>query len=295
MNVFEGCTALEEVVFGENSLLETIYPSVFLNCTSLTKIEIPSGVTTIDDEAFKGCLSLEDVTLPATASIGKSCFEGCSLASLTITGEAMTTTLQPTDFDVEENSGCILYVTEGLERDYYEAGWGEYFTIEGYIEGTEIADEESGLTYEITDQYEKNVTITGFTCSESVTIPASITYNDVEYTITAVAEGVFNCEDLKEVTMEATEPPFDASVFENIAEGAVLIVPEGAKEAYSSWVDSFTEILDGTESSTALININSDKKEIARYNLLGQKITTPQRGINIVKYSDGSVEKVLVK
>ncbi len=314
---FNGCTSLKTVTFEENSSLETIVQRAFYECTSLTKIEIPTGcetikyltfkgctsltsikipssVTSIGKRAFNDCSSLENVTLPATASIGESCFEECSLTSLTITGEAMTTTLKPTDFDVEENSGCVLNVTEGLEHEYYEAGWGDYFTINNYIEGTTF-DDENGLTYEITDQYEYTVKIVAFECSESVTIPASITYNDVEYTITAVADGVFNCSDLMEVTMVATEPPFDASVFENIAEDAVLIVPEGAKEAYSSWSDSFIEILDGTESSTALININSDKKEIARYNLLGQKITTPQQGINIVKYSDGTVEKVLVK
>ncbi len=237
---------------------------------SITYNDVEYTITAVADGVFN-CEELKEVTMEATEP--------------------------PFDASVFGNiaNDAVLIVPKGSERTYANSTWGEYFEVKGYIEGTEIADEENGLTYVITDQYEKTVTITAFTCADSVTIPESITYNDVEYTITAVADDVFNCSSLKEVTMEATEPPFDASVFENIADDAVLIVPEGAKEAYSSWSDSFTEILDGTESSTTLISINSEKKEIARYNLLGQKITTLQRGINIVKYSDGSVEKVLVR
>ena len=36
-------------------------------------------------------------------------------------------------------------------------------------------------------------------------------------------------------------------------------------------------------------------KEIARYTIDGRKINGPQRGINIVKLSNGSIIKVLVK
>ena len=39
----------------------------------------------------------------------------------------------------------------------------------------------------------------------------------------------------------------------------------------------------------------SELKEVARYTIDGRKISTPQRGLNIVKMSDGSTVKVLVK
>lgn len=44
----------------------------------------------------------------------------------------------------------------------------------------------------------------------------------------------------------------------------------------------------GTQTST-------DIREIARYTIDGKRINQPQRGINIVKYSDGTVKKVVVK
>lgn len=40
---------------------------------------------------------------------------------------------------------------------------------------------------------------------------------------------------------------------------------------------------------------SADIREIARYTIDGKRINQPQRGINIVKYSDGTVKKVVVK
>lgn len=35
--------------------------------------------------------------------------------------------------------------------------------------------------------------------------------------------------------------------------------------------------------------------EIARYNMNGQQIDAPQKGVNIIRYSDGQTKKVFVK
>lgn len=40
---------------------------------------------------------------------------------------------------------------------------------------------------------------------------------------------------------------------------------------------------------------SADVREIARYTIDGKRINQPQRGVNIVKYSDGTVKKVVVK
>jgi hypothetical protein len=51
--------------------------------------------------------------------------------------------------------------------------------------------------------------------------------------------------------------------------------------------------------STGISNISDDtpagKTVVSRYNLSGQQIAAPVKGINIVKYSDGSTKKVIVK
>ena len=42
----------------------------------------------------------------------------------------------------------------------------------------------------------------------------------------------------------------------------------------------------------ATANATAERVEVARFNLKGQRLSAPERGINIVKYSDGTVEKV---
>ena len=49
---FYRCANLESVTFEEGSKLTTIGNSSFSNCTALTGIDIPSGVTKIEQGAF---------------------------------------------------------------------------------------------------------------------------------------------------------------------------------------------------------------------------------------------------
>lgn len=53
-------------------------------------------------------------------------------------------------------------------------------------------------------------------------------------------------------------------------------------------------IYDGTASIDGIQN-NADNKVVARYSINGQLLDAPQKGINILKYSDGRIEKVIVK
>ena len=60
--------------------------NAFRGCSNLTSIYIGNSVTTIGDEAFYGCSSLASITIPdSVTSIGNHAFSGCSgLMSLTI-------------------------------------------------------------------------------------------------------------------------------------------------------------------------------------------------------------------
>lgn len=52
---------------------------MFFNCTELTEITIPEGVTNIGDSAFTGCVRLSNITIPdGVTSIGEYAFTGCN-------------------------------------------------------------------------------------------------------------------------------------------------------------------------------------------------------------------------
>ena len=66
--------------------ITSIGNNAFYGCSSLQSITIPSNVTSIGNNAFSNCSSLQSITIPSSVtSIGSSAFYGCSsLQSITI-------------------------------------------------------------------------------------------------------------------------------------------------------------------------------------------------------------------
>lgn len=83
---------LETVSFG--TLINTIPDNLCMNTTSLQKIELQSvkaSLRTIGKNAFKGCTSVEEVTIPqGISTVSNSAFEGCSgLTDVTIAAKTI--------------------------------------------------------------------------------------------------------------------------------------------------------------------------------------------------------------
>jgi hypothetical protein len=79
---FSGCTSLQSVIFETGSQLQIIQTQTFMNCTSLTSINIPEGVMSIgglEGGAFRNCSSLTSITIPASVtSIDDWAFKDCT-------------------------------------------------------------------------------------------------------------------------------------------------------------------------------------------------------------------------
>ena len=69
-----------------NRNVTSIGNDAFRGCANLTAVTIPDGVTSIGDYAFNGCSNLTSITIPdSVTSIGDYAFRGCSnLTSITI-------------------------------------------------------------------------------------------------------------------------------------------------------------------------------------------------------------------
>ncbi len=83
--LFQNCTALTEVTF-QGRATEIIGREAFFGCTSLRQMSLPSTLSTIGSSAFEQCTKLESITIPRTlAKISQRAFAKCSsLKSVTI-------------------------------------------------------------------------------------------------------------------------------------------------------------------------------------------------------------------
>ena len=60
---------------------------------------------------------------------------------------------------------------------------------------------------------------------------------------------------------------------------------------------SFIQKFNITEKASGIIDVNAQETEaqvVAIYTVSGQRIAEPQKGINIIVYSNGKAEKVMV-
>ena len=74
---FSGCTGLTEINIP--SSITTINDNTFNYCTGLTSITIPDAVTKIGDYAFSRCTGLTKIVIPdSVTSIGDNAFSGCT-------------------------------------------------------------------------------------------------------------------------------------------------------------------------------------------------------------------------
>lgn len=133
----------------------------------------------------------------------------------------------------------------------------------------------------------------------------------VTYNVTALPNGSFaaccagNCSNLdSEGTIEKNAnadagKTIDISTdteWVPVAAGTttVKISAQGSKSMLPDSEITINFIYDGTASIDGIQN-NADNKVVARYSINGQLLDVPQKGINILKYADGRIEKVIVK
>ena len=80
------------------------------------------------------------------------------------------------------------------------------------------------------------------------------------------------------------------------AKDCTVYVPKGTYDAYkSSEFGYFEKIVEFDATGIDKVTTSTNAKEVSRYSANGQRLSAPAKGLNIVKYSDGSVKKVVVQ
>ena len=250
----------------------SIGEKAFYGCKGLASVTIPNSVTSIEECAFSYCEGLTSISIPnSVTSIKYSAFFGCTgLTSLNI--------------------------PNSLTRIEYSA----FQACSGL---TSVTIPNSVTTIE-------QAAFANCSSLTSITIPNSVTnvkswafQNCSGLTSVTIGKKVRNigmftfagCSSLTSVTsLSPTPPAIDSDTFKSYT--PVLRVPTESKEAYQTadYWKNFTNIEE--IDVTGVQGIRVDKQQNAMvYDLQGHQLTQPKKGLNIIKMSDGTTKKVVIK
>ena len=247
----------------------------FAYCSGLTSLTLPVGITSIGEFAFSGCSGLTSLTLPAgITSIGEYAFYGCSgLTSLNL--PAGITEIGESTF-----SDCSGLTSLTLPDGITSIGISAF----AYCSGLTSLNLPAGITS--IDKY----AFSGCSRLTSLTLPAGIT---------SIGEFAFSyCSGLTSIYVYAEKVPrIGRYAFEGCASRkCTLYVPKGTYDNYRlSEFGYFENIVEFDATGIDKTTTSTDVEEVSRYSLNGQRLVGPTKGLNIVKYSDGSVKKVAVE
>ena len=271
---FKGCSGLTSLTLP--ATITTIGKYAFEDCTGLTSLNLPAGITSIGRRAFGGCSGLTSLTLPAgITSISDEAFYLCSgLTSLTLPAGI-------TSIGSDAFCGCSGLTSLALPAGITEIGGSAFFACSGLTSLTLPA----GIT-EI--GYQAFSYCSGLT---SLTLPAGIT---------SIGSYAFKgCSGLTSIYVYAEKvPKIGSNVFGEVdAKKCTLYVPMGTCDNYwlSDFGNYFENIVEFEATGIDKTTTSTDVEEVARYSVDGQRLSAPTKGLNIVKYSDGSVKKVAVR
>ena len=231
--------------------------------------------------------------------IGNSTFEGCSsLTSVKI--PSSVTRIYDSAF-----KGCSSLTSVNIPSSVTEIGWYAFKDCSSLTSVNNL----SSVTYIGYSVFKGCSSLTSVNIPSSVTLIDAATFSgcisltsvNIPSSVTEIADSVFyDCKGLKSIYVFAEDVSsisIGTGAFDGCdSKNCTVYVPKGTYEAY--WLSEFGYFKNIVEfDATSIHNTiaTSEVQETARYAVNGQRLTAPIKGINLVKYSDGTVKKEFVK
>ena len=292
---FSGCSGLTSMKIPFS--VTSIGGSAFKGCSGLTSLVIPSGVTEIGVGAFDGCSGLTSLVIPSgVTKIGGGAFSGCSgLTSLVIPSGV-------TEIGGGAFENCSGLTSMKIPSGVTKIGRGAFKNCSGLTSlvissgaiGISAFENCSGLTSLIMSSGVTSIGDSAFkNCSglTSLVIPSGVT--EIWY------YAFENCSGLTSIYVYAEQIyTIGLVAFKGCDKNNCKVyVPKGTYDYYIKYSDfryfKNIEEFDATGINNVITPFHA--KEVSRYSINGQRLSAPTKGLNIVKYSDGSVKKVAIQ
>ena len=285
----------ESVIYNGNTYSVTrIGQDAFYECSNLTSVTIPISVTSIGNLAFGDCTGLTSIAVEP----GNTTYNSCENSNAII--ETSTNTLI---------AGCKNTV---IPNSVTSIGKAAFFGCTGLTSITIPNSVTSIGDY----AFDGCTGLTNLTIPNSVTSIGcyvfywctGLTSVTISNSVTSIGDWAFyECTGLTTIISEIQQPfeirrdvfvywNNDTSSYQFIP--ATLYVPKGTKEKYestSAWnlfEDNIIELEDPTEIKSAR---NEEIEKIEYFDLNGSRLDAPKKGLNIIRMSDGTSKKIVVK
>ena len=310
-NSFENCSAMTSAKIGNG--VKTIPSYAFSGCSSIINMQICSGVTMINTYAFSGCSSLPTIQIPKNvATIADNVFNGCKGLKTVIMDDGEG------ELSLSSNGSNPLFVNCPLDSVYIgrnityptasNKGYSPFYRNTS-LRSVTITDRETEIS---TNEFYGCTNLKNVRIGDGVTSfgdwafsgCSSLDYFSFGSSVETIGKEAFSdCTAMTSLISKAETPPTcGTQALDDINKWECsLYVPDGSLAAYQAadqWKEFFFLQVDPdgireikNESLTPALS----KGEGEWYSLDGRKIENPQKGINIIRYSDGTSKKLLVK
>lgn len=245
----------------------------FATCR-LTSVALPTGLTAIPDLAFAECNELGSIPIPqGVTSIGGNAFGNChKLASITL--PAGLTNLQSGAF-----FGCTSLTSIVIPSDV-KVIEGKTFS---YCTGLKSLTLQEGTT-DIWDY-----AFTDCTLLTTITLPS---------TLGSICDAAFyRCNSLESIyALNPQGIGIKGKPFEEYTQSqCTLYVPEGSMYNYQCWEEwnAFNHIVEFSPTGIDGVHSSAERREVERYDTSGRRLASPTKGLNIVRFNDGTTRKVM--
>lgn len=257
-------------------------------------LDIPEGVDSIGSNAFYNQEGITSVSLPANVQkVGKSAFYGAQLKS--VVSRQTNPEKYEDAFSETTYLHCPLYVPDGTYWNYvYKSGWGRFAHIKEYA--TEAQSVSENKVYMLSDARGYNY---------SVYDEDSGSLKTVEYAHKLDEDSKDNCWQVIKYGGRSYLYSLGAKRYAAVGEDKQLhLVSAPVDMDIAETKDGLS--IDGKPCMFVLtdvlptaiedIHATATNREVQSiYSLEAPKEPSTRKGINIVRYNDGSSQKIMIK